>query len=33
MLYTYDPLALHHILIKDQYTYEESTFFLKCVAR
>ncbi|KAI0710035.1 cytochrome P450 [Earliella scabrosa] len=29
MLYTYDPLALHHILIKDQYTYEESTFFLK----
>ena len=31
MLYTYDPTALHHILIKDQHDYEETTFFLKYV--
>ncbi|KXN84324.1 putative cytochrome P450 4d20 [Leucoagaricus sp. SymC.cos] len=26
-LVTFDPKALHHILVKDQYTYEESTGF------
>lgn len=23
MLFVYDPLALHHILVKDQHTFEE----------
>ncbi|KAL5482361.1 hypothetical protein ACEPAI_8955 [Sanghuangporus weigelae] len=27
-LYIFDPLALHHILIKDQYIYEETSAFL-----
>ncbi|KAI0754298.1 cytochrome P450 [Daedaleopsis nitida] len=29
MLYVYDPTALHHIIVKDQYTYEEAAWFLK----
>lgn len=29
MLYVYDPKALHHILVKDQYIYEETPIFLK----
>ncbi|THH32686.1 hypothetical protein EUX98_g1503 [Antrodiella citrinella] len=28
MLYVYDPKALHHIVIKDQYIYEETPVFL-----
>ncbi|KXN82785.1 Cytochrome P450 3A16 [Leucoagaricus sp. SymC.cos] len=28
ILMTYDPKALHHILVKDQYVYEESTGFI-----
>lgn len=31
MLYVYDPKALHHIVVKDQYTYEETPLFLKYV--
>ncbi|KAJ3541618.1 hypothetical protein NMY22_g3820 [Coprinellus aureogranulatus] len=27
-LYVYDPKALHHIVVKDQYTYEESSDFI-----
>ncbi|KAJ3514910.1 hypothetical protein NLJ89_g2096 [Agrocybe chaxingu] len=27
-LYIYDPKALHHILVKDQYTYEETDAFI-----
>lgn len=30
-LYVSDPLALHHIIIKDQYAYEETAMFLTCV--
>ncbi|TCD71092.1 cytochrome P450-dit2 [Steccherinum ochraceum] len=29
MLYVYDPKALHHIVVKDQYIYEETSVFLK----
>ncbi|RXW18985.1 hypothetical protein EST38_g6860 [Candolleomyces aberdarensis] len=29
MLYVYDPKALHHILVKDQYIYEESVDFIQ----
>ncbi|KAJ2929646.1 hypothetical protein H1R20_g7436, partial [Candolleomyces eurysporus] len=29
MLYVYDPKALHHILVKDQYIYEESEDFIQ----
>ncbi|KAI0070120.1 cytochrome P450 [Panus rudis PR-1116 ss-1] len=28
MLYVYDPKALHSIIVKDQYVYEETTLFL-----
>ena len=28
MLYVSDPLALHHIVVKDQYVYEETGAFL-----
>ncbi|KAF5382135.1 hypothetical protein D9615_004306 [Tricholomella constricta] len=30
-LYIYDPKAVHHILVKDQYVYEETTAFLAYV--
>ena len=33
MLYVYDPKALHHILVKDQYVYEETPIFLKFSSR
>ncbi|KAH9856530.1 cytochrome P450 [Lenzites betulinus] len=29
ILYVFEPGALHHILVKDQYTYEEGRFFLQ----
>ncbi|OCH94337.1 cytochrome P450 [Obba rivulosa] len=29
MLYVYDPLALHSIIVKDQYVYEEAAWFVK----
>lgn len=28
-LIVWDPLALHHIVVKDQYTYEETDAFIK----
>lgn len=28
-VYTFDPLALHHILVKDQYIFEETTSFIE----
>ena len=28
-IYVYDPTALHHIIVKDQYIYEEAAWFLK----
>jgi hypothetical protein len=31
LLLTFDPKALHHILVKDQYIYEESTGFVTFV--
>ena len=30
-LYVSDPLALHHIIVKDQYIYEETPMFMLCV--
>ena len=30
-LYVFDPLALHHVLVKDQYTYEETSMFITYV--
>ncbi|KAI0716800.1 cytochrome P450 [Earliella scabrosa] len=29
MLYVFDPTALHHVILKDQYVYEEAAWFLK----
>ncbi|EMD33549.1 hypothetical protein CERSUDRAFT_67761 [Gelatoporia subvermispora B] len=29
ILYVFDPLALHHIIVKDQEAYEEPPFFIK----
>ena len=29
MLYVYDPKALHHIVVKDQYVYEETPTWIK----
>lgn len=29
MLFVYDPKALHHMVVKEQYTYEETPIFLK----
>lgn len=31
-LYVTDPLALHHITVKDQYTYDETDFFYASVS-
>ena len=31
MLYIFDPDAMHNIIVKDQYIYEEAAFFIKCV--
>ncbi|THH32676.1 hypothetical protein EUX98_g1523 [Antrodiella citrinella] len=33
MLYVYDPKALHHIVVKDQYIYEETSIFIEWVFR
>lgn len=30
-LFVLDPLALHHIVVKDQYVYEETDSFIVCV--
>ena len=32
MLYVFDPTALHSVIVKDQYIYEEAAFFIKYVA-
>ena len=32
MLYVFDPLALHHIVVKEQYTYEETSTFIEYVS-
>lgn len=29
VLYVFDPKALHHIVVKDQYIFEETPIFLK----
>ena len=29
MVYVFDPKALHNIVVKDQYIYEETPVFLK----
>ncbi|KAI0760468.1 cytochrome P450 [Fomes fomentarius] len=29
MLYVFDPLAMHNIIVKDQYIFEEATWFIK----
>ena len=31
MLYVFDPVALHNIIVKDQYIYEEAAWFIKYV--
>ena len=31
MLYVFDPTAMHHIIVKDQYVFEETRWFIKCV--
>ena len=31
MLYVFDPTALHHVILKDQYVFEEAAWFLKSV--
>ncbi len=31
MLYVFDPVALHNIIVKDQYIFEEAAWFIKCV--
>ena len=31
MLYIFDPDAMHNVIVKDQYIYEEAAFFIKCV--
>ncbi len=33
MLYVFDPTALHNIIVKDQYIYEEAAFFIQYVLR
>ena len=33
MLYVFDPKALHSMIVKDQYVYEESPLFLEYVYR
>ena len=30
MLYIFDPDAMHNVIVKDQYIYEEATWFIKC---
>ena len=29
MLYVFDPTAMHNIIVKDQYIYEEAAFFIQ----
>ena len=29
MLYVFDPVAMHNILVKDQYIYEEAAWFVR----
>ena len=31
MLYVFDPVAMHNIVVKDQHIYEETAFFIKYV--
>ena len=33
ILYVFDPTAMHSIIVKDQYIYEEADWFIKCVYR
>ena len=30
-LFVFDPLALHHVVLKDQHIYEETEQFIQCV--
>ena len=32
MLYVFDPTALHTMIVKDQYVYEETAWFIRYVA-
>lgn len=32
MLYVFDPKALHSVIVKDQYVYEESPLFVRYVS-
>lgn len=29
MLYVFDPVAMHNIIVKDQYVFEEAAWFIK----
>ena len=31
MLYVFDPVAMHNIVVKDQYIYEETSMFITYV--
>ena len=31
LLYVYDPRAMHSVVVKDQYNYEQPDWFIKCV--
>lgn len=31
MLFVFDPVALHNIIVKDQYVYEEAAWFIRYV--
>ncbi len=33
MLYVFDPTAMHSIIVKEQYVFEEAEFFIKSVRR
>ena len=33
MLYVFDPTAMHNIIVKDQYIYEEAAFFIQYAYR
>ena len=32
MLYVFDPVAMHNVIVKDQYVFEEAAWFIKYVA-
>ena len=33
MLYVFDPVAMHNVIVKDQYVFEEAAWFIRWVYR